>query len=134
MERLGDICDFASRTHADNADAADNYEIASGESFVVSGSGHSLPIDSAPVPTNVRFSNRPFGVKRFQTIHHYSVNVARGLALLFGFGTKGCQSAFKFDPRSAFKFDPLERRVWAVALAPSELVGVAETARARVVG
>jgi hypothetical protein len=24
-------------------------------------------------PTNVRFSNRPFGVKHFQTIHHGSV-------------------------------------------------------------
>ena len=47
---------------------------------------------------------------------------------------KWCQSAFKFDPRSASNFDPLERRVLAVALAPSELVGVAETARARVGG
>ena len=28
------------------------------------------------------------GVKRFQTIHHYSVDVARGLALLFGIGTE----------------------------------------------
>jgi hypothetical protein len=27
---------------------------------------------------DVRFSNRPFGVKRFQTIHHYSVDVAHG--------------------------------------------------------
>src|SRR5450756_1528718 len=36
----------------------------------------------------VRFSNRPFGVKRFQTIHHCSVDVAHGLALLFGIGTK----------------------------------------------
>src|SRR5450759_2139878 len=36
----------------------------------------------------VRFSNRPVGVKRFQTIHHYSVDVAHGLALLFGIGTK----------------------------------------------
>ena len=45
-----------------------------------------------------------------------------------------CQSASKFDPRSASNFDPLERRVRAVALAPSELVGVAETARARVWG
>jgi hypothetical protein len=36
----------------------------------------------------VRFSNRPFGVKRFQTIHHYSVDVAHGLVLLFGIGTK----------------------------------------------
>jgi len=47
---------------------------------------------------------------------------------------QGCQSAFKFDPRSASNFDPLWRRVLAVAVAPSELVGVAETARARVVG
>src|SRR5260370_28134946 len=43
-----------------------------------------------------------------------------------------CQSASNFDPRSASNFDPLERRVRAVALAPSELVGGAETARARV--
>ena len=44
-----------------------------------------------------------------------------------------CQSAPNIDPLSASNFDPLERRVLAVALAPSELVGVAETARARVV-
>ena len=35
-----------------------------------------------------RFSNRPVGVKRFQTIHHHSIDVSRGLALLFGIGTK----------------------------------------------
>ena len=36
-----------------------------------------------------RFSNRPFGVKRFQTIHHHcSVDVTHGLVLLFGIGTK----------------------------------------------
>ena len=35
-----------------------------------------------------RFSNRPFRVKRFQTNHHhYSVDVAHGLVLLFGIGT-----------------------------------------------
>jgi hypothetical protein len=33
---------------------------------------------------NVRFSNRPVGVKRFQTIHRYSVDVSRGLVLLSG--------------------------------------------------
>jgi hypothetical protein len=48
-------------------------------------------------------------------------------------GERCCQSASKFDPLSASNFDPLWRRVLAVALAPSELVGVAETARARVV-
>src|SRR5512135_367853 len=37
---------------------------------------------------DVRFSNRPFGVKRFQTIHYCSVDVAHGLVLLFGIGTK----------------------------------------------
>ena len=29
-----------------------------------------------------------FGVKRFQTIHHDSVDVAHGLVLLFGIGTR----------------------------------------------
>jgi len=43
-----------------------------------------------------------------------------------------CQSAFKFDPVSASNFDPFERRVLTVALASSELAGVAETWRARV--
>jgi hypothetical protein len=36
------------------------------------------------LPFDVRFSNRPFEVKHFQTIRHYSVDVAHGLALLFG--------------------------------------------------
>jgi tripartite-type tricarboxylate transporter receptor subunit TctC len=36
----------------------------------------------------VAFSNRPFGVKHFQAIHQCSVDVAHGLALLFGIGTK----------------------------------------------
>jgi transposase InsO family protein len=43
-----------------------------------------------------------------------------------------CQSAFDRDPGSAFKRDPFERRVRTVALAPSELARVAETARVRV--
>jgi hypothetical protein len=41
---------------------------------------------------NVRFSNRPFGVKRFQTIHHDGIDVAHGLALLFGIGTTALPS------------------------------------------
>src|SRR5665811_1786412 len=41
---------------------------------------------------HVRFSNRPFEVKHFQTIHHCSVDVAHGLALLFGIGTKALPS------------------------------------------
>jgi hypothetical protein len=36
---------------------------------------------------DVRFSNRPFGVKHFQTIHQCGVDVAHGLVLLFGIGT-----------------------------------------------
>jgi len=41
---------------------------------------------------HVRFSNRPFEVKRFQTIHHRSVDVARGLVLLSGIGTRALPS------------------------------------------
>src|ERR1019366_7813702 len=41
---------------------------------------------------DVRFSNRPFGVKHFQTIHHCSIAFAHGLALLFGIGTKALPS------------------------------------------
>jgi len=43
-------------------------------------------------PVNVRFSNRPVRVKHFQAIHHSSVDVAHGLALLFGLGTKALPS------------------------------------------
>src|SRR6185437_3064632 len=39
------------------------------------------------------FSNRPFGVKHFQTFHHrHGVDVARGLVLLFGIGTRALPS------------------------------------------
>ena len=44
-----------------------------------------------------------------------------------------CQSALDWDPLSASNRDPFERRVRPVALAPSELAGVAETVRAQVV-
>ena len=40
----------------------------------------------------VRFSNRPIGVKRFQTIHQDDVDVAHGLVLLFGIGAKALPS------------------------------------------
>ncbi len=36
---------------------------------------------------NVRFSNRPLGVKHFQTFHCCGFYVSRGLVLLFGIGT-----------------------------------------------
>jgi hypothetical protein len=54
--------------------------------------GQSLRIRPASEPTFVRFSNRPVGVKHFQTIHHCSVDVAHGLVLLFGIGTKAVPS------------------------------------------
>src|SRR6201987_6334531 len=38
--------------------------------------------------SDVRFSNRPIGVKRFQAVQRCSVDVARGLALLYRLGTK----------------------------------------------
>ncbi len=44
------------------------------------------------VSSLVRFSNRPVGVKRFQTIRHYGVDVAHGLVLLFGIGTRALPS------------------------------------------
>ena len=47
-------------------------------------------------PSHVRFSNR---VKPFQTIHHYSVDVARGLVLLFGIGTKAYSAPLPLDER-----------------------------------
>ena len=52
-----------------------------------------------------------------------------GIALL----PEQCQSALEWDPLSASKRDPFDRRVLTVALAASELAGVVETARARVV-
>src|SRR5262245_54885076 len=39
---------------------------------------------------HVHFSNRPFRVKRFRI--HYSVDVAHGLVLLYGIGTKALPS------------------------------------------
>ncbi len=48
--------------------------------------GQSLP------KRDVRFSNRPFEVKRFQTIRRCGVDVTHGLVLLFGIGTKAVPS------------------------------------------
>ena len=47
--------------------------------------------------TDVRFSNRPSGVKHFQTVHHCNVDVTHGLALLSGIGTRALPS---WDPRT----------------------------------
>ena len=46
---------------------------------------------------DVRFSNRPSGVKHFQTVHHCNVDVTHGLALLSGIGTRALPS---WDPRT----------------------------------
>src|SRR5947207_14143679 len=47
-----------------------------------------IAFDPARLSGHCGFSNRPFEVKRFQTFHHCSVDAARGLALLFGLGTR----------------------------------------------
>jgi hypothetical protein len=43
---------------------------------------------------HVRFSNRPFGVKHFQTIHRTGVDVARGLALMSSGSTRTAKSGW----------------------------------------
>ena len=55
-----------------------------------------------------------------------------GFSVLEVVETVKCQSALDWDPRSASKRDPLVFRLERLALAPSELAGVAETGRARV--
>src|SRR4029453_13256186 len=50
---------------------------------------------------DVHFSNRPFEVKRFQTIHHDSVDVAHGLVLLFGIGTKAALPSWDSKTRGS---------------------------------
>ena len=55
------------------------------------GSKRTNELTSSIVPRGTsfhRFSNRPVWVKRFQTIHVCSVDVTRGLVLLFGIGAK----------------------------------------------
>jgi hypothetical protein len=54
--------------------------------------GQTLPSHLAVVLINVCFSNRPFGVKHFQTIRRCSVDVTHGLVLLFGIGAKALPS------------------------------------------
>ena len=72
------------------------------------------------------------GVENFPaTAEKVMAGVVTGVGFLGG--GMICQSALEWDPLSASKRDPFDRRVLLVALASSELVGVAETARARVV-
>ena len=58
----------------------------------VARSGSPPKADIGSEKAHVCFSNRPFGVKRFQTIHRHSVDVAHGLVLLFGIGTRALPS------------------------------------------
>src|ERR1700741_1175972 len=51
-----------------------------------------MALNEAKPVKNVRFSNRPIGVKRFQAVQRCSVDVARGLALLYGIGTSALPS------------------------------------------
>ena len=53
---------------------------------------HESVVGTKRTSGDVCFSNRPFGVKRFQTIHHHSVDVAHGLVLLFGSGASKAAS------------------------------------------
>ena len=62
------------------------------ESSCQLGAVHTWHKADEPTACDVRFSNRPFGVKRFQTIHQHSVDVAHGLVLLFGIGAKALPS------------------------------------------
>ena len=48
--------------------------------------------DIARSQIDFRFSNRPLRVKAFRLSTHYSVDVAHGLVLLYGIGTKAVPS------------------------------------------
>ena len=61
-------------------------------SVAMNESGNGPICDMPGCPLHVGFSNRPFWVKHFQAIHHQGVDVARGLALLFGIGTAALSS------------------------------------------
>jgi hypothetical protein len=54
--------------------------------------GDSTSTDVPIALAKVCFSNRPFRVKHFQTIRRCGIDVAHGLVLLFGIGTKALPS------------------------------------------
>jgi len=64
------------------------------------------------------------GLSAFQNVAHHFSDMR--------FLQAPCLVADGWECQSASNFDPLDRRALAVALAPAELVGVAETGRARV--
>jgi hypothetical protein len=66
-----------------------------GSEVVTPGVPASILTPLTPIPArtpDVCFSNRPSGVKHFQTIHLCGVDVTRGLVLLFGIATWGPSS------------------------------------------
>jgi hypothetical protein len=96
--------------------------------------GHSRPGRAGGKSGHVRFSNRPFGVKRFQTIrHHHSVDVTHGLVLLFGIGTKAFPSWDSRTRRNNLSVGLASRRTaapsdWANSPHPSSREGHHSTA------
>jgi hypothetical protein len=89
--------------------------------------GHSRPGGTISGSSHVRFSNRPFEVKRFQTIRRCGVDVTHGLVLLFGIGTKAVPS---WDSRTRWNnlFRGLAVRPTAVAMSAHSKCGAAPTA------
>ena len=88
--------------------------------------------------SHVRFSNRPVGVKCFQAVHCYGVDVARGLVLLFGIGTRASAVCNAIVLRAAVQpsglFDALEHAAPAIKRLPSREVFVQHGTGARAHG
>ena len=79
---------FKGRTHG-----CSDQRLRREDSSCQPGAVHTWPLaDFGTSNGDVRFSNRPFEVKHFQTIRHCNVDVAHGLALLFGIGTRALPS------------------------------------------
>jgi hypothetical protein len=64
---------------------------------------------------HVRFSNRPVGVKRFQTIHRHGVGVTRGLVLLYQYRPLASPYRATVDPTARSMRD--RRAIACVCLA-----------------
>ena len=72
--------------------SAQNLQLSTSRRPITPSLGHARPGRAISRLSHVRFSNRPFRVKHFQTIHRCSVDVAHGLVLLFGIGTRALPS------------------------------------------
>src|SRR5260370_15866906 len=79
---------------------------------------------TAPQATDVCLSNRQFGVNRFRDIHHHcGVDVARGLVVLFGIGSKALPSWDSKTRRNNLMGGLAVSRTAGLASAPRELAG-----------